>query len=234
MRGLVAMLLIVVMGGCSTTNQVSPSSTASATSSRTPTPTAVTSTPLAAATRSTWAVACGTVSGYEGNTSTAYGTMVLDSPGRSPLKIALTQGFFGSASGNVCVSLVARVPAPIFDGFFPPNTPGFIPEGTLPATKADPAPTGFVVPQACAYVVPPVVGGDQTSWKVDCGAEANRNARGTLAPAFTQQGWTSCGAVTATERWVKPPVMIVVVESSLSPCDYPRFDQLARPATGCQ
>ena len=105
-----------------------------------------------------------------------------------------------------------------------------IPEGTYPATRAVPPPVGFVIPQACVYVAPPLVGGDQGEWKVDCGAEANRNARGTLAPALTQQGWTLCGAVTATATWAKGTARLLIAESSLAPGEYPRIVQPARPA----
>jgi hypothetical protein len=109
----------------------------------------------------------------------------------------------------------------------------YVTEGTYPATAARPAPAGFVVPQGCAFVRPPEVGPDQTNWWVDCGADANRNARGTLGPALAQQGWTACGPATATETYYKGSVRIVVVESSLSPGDYPRFSQATRPANGC-
>ena len=96
-----------------------------------------------------------------------------------------------------------------------------------------PAPVGFVVPQACAYVRPPEVGGDQSNWWVDCGAEANRSARGALGPALTQQGWTRCGPAVGTELFFKGTMRIVVVESSLAPGDYPHLSQAVRPGTGC-
>jgi hypothetical protein len=88
-----------------------------------------------------------------------------------------------------------------------------------------------VIPQACAYVVPPVVGAVQTDWKVDCGA-ANNNARGTLGAALTQQGWTSCGSGLASAQWRKNDVMLTVVESSLAVGDYPRLTQ-SRVAPPC-
>src|SRR5258708_36302887 len=111
---------------------------------------------------------------------------------------------------------------------------GFVNEGTYPATMAKPAPPGFVLPQACAFVRPPEIGADQTSWWVDCGAEANRSARGTLGTALGQQGWTSCGPAAATELFFKGTVRIGVVESSRAPGDYPRVTQELRPATGCR
>jgi hypothetical protein len=81
-----------------------------------------------------------------------------------------------------------------------------------------------VVPQACAYVVPPVVGTVQTEWKIDCAAN-NNNARGTLGVALAQQGWTSCGGGLASAQWRRNDVMLTVSESSLAPGDYPRLSQ---------
>jgi hypothetical protein len=170
-------------------------------------------------------------------TATANGSVVLNSPGRSPLRITLaaprvnpgTQ--FGS--GYVCVTLDAGVPYPIFAGLSAPGADGFIAAGTYPATAAKPAPNGFVVPQACAFVAPPDVGADETNWWVDCGPDANRHARGTLGTALLEQGWTACGPALATELFVKGSLRIVVVESSLAPGDYPRFGQVVRPTPGC-
>ncbi len=184
---------------------------------------------------SSWASVCGTVSDDVASTSTTNGSLVLNSPGRPPLKI--TDLFLtsprspgGGIAGYICTSLQAGVPNPIFGGLWTPNTAGFVAEGTLPATKANPPPTGFVVPQTCAYVVPPLVGGDQNEWKVDCGADANRNARGTLAPALTQQGWTSCGVGLGTASWAKGTARLFIAESSMSPGDYPKLTQPVRPA----
>ncbi len=199
--------------------------------------------PQATAPVATWAVACGTVSDYVRTAPATDGSFVLNSPGRSPLKITLTvartdptEGQFG---GYVCVGVTAGVPYPIFAGLGVPQINGvvpesYVPEGTYPATRAKPAPVGFVVPQACAYVRPPEVGGDQSNWWVDCGAEANRSARGTLGPALTQQGWTRCGPAVGTELFFKGAMRIVVIESSLAPGDYPRLSQAVRPGTGCQ
>lgn len=181
----------------------------------------------------TWASACGIVSDYVGNTSTTSGSLVLNSPGRPPLMVTLTSPRStpgGGISGYICAGLVAGSPNPIFNGLWPPSTAGFVAEGTLPATKADPAPTSFVVPQLCAYVQPPLAGGDQNEWKVDCGATANRDARGTLASALAQQGWISCGVGLGTASWAKGTTRLFVGESSLSPGDYPKFVQPVRPA----
>ncbi len=126
------------------------------------------------------------------------------------------------------------MPAPIFGGLLAPNTPGFINQGSFPATAAQPAPTGFVLPQACAFVAPPVVEAI-TTWSVDCGASANRDARGTLGPAFTQQGWTACGVGLATATWMKAATRITVSEGSGAPGEYPKLTQPTLPpaSTSC-
>jgi hypothetical protein len=182
---------------------------------------------------SSWAATCGTVSDLVASTSTAGGSFVLSSPGRAPLKVALSAANPppGELSGYICASIYGTgAPMAFFAGLWPPATAGFIPEGTLPATKASPSPDGFALPQSCIYIAPPVVGTDQKEWSIDCGATANRDARGTLAPVLTQQGWTSCGSVTATATWAKGTTRLLIVESSGSPGDYPRIVQPVRPA----
>jgi hypothetical protein len=189
-------------------------------------------TPSATA-RATFASVCGTISDFVGDNAQTNGSFVLNSPGRAPLRLTIPAGRLGGiGAGYVCIEVGAGVPYPLFDGFFPEGTRGFINPGTFPATIASPAPTGFVLPQACAYVVPPVVGADQADWKVDCGA-ANNNARGTLGLALAQQGWTSCGAGLATEQWRKNDLMLAVAESSLAAGDYPRLTQFARVISPC-
>jgi hypothetical protein len=234
MRSLcVVALLGALVAACTAAPVVTPSPTPSATVVATAT-SSPTLTP--AATRpTTVAVVCGTISDFVGDNSQTNGSFVLNSPGRTPLKITIPAGRLGgSASGYVCIGVLAGVPYPLHDGFVPGGVRGlFIDPGTFPATTASPSPTGFVLPQACAYVVPPVVGADQTDWKVDCGAANNNNARGILGPALAQQGWTSCGAVTATEHWRKSDVMLAVIESSLAPGDYPRLTQAARVTSPC-
>lgn len=111
--------------------------------------------------------------------------------------------------------------------------PGYLIQGSVPATATSPSPTGFVPPQSCAFVAPPAVGTDTTVWLVDCGAQANDDARGTLGPAFAQQGWTTC-AIGLGSMWAKKNgVMIGVTESSLAPGDYPRITQSARLLSLC-
>jgi hypothetical protein len=216
--------------------KTSPAVTPLSIASVAPTVAAPTPVPLATSTATAWAMACGTVTDFV-NTSTTDGSFVLNSPGRSPLKITLTIARWasgGGVAGYVCVGLDAGATDPLFAGFVPGGVTGFVSEGTYPATMAKPAPEGFVVPQACAFVRPPNVGTDRISWWVDCGAQANRSARGTLGAALGQQGWTSCGPALGTEQFFKGTVRIMVVESSLAPGDYPRFSQDLRAATGCR
>jgi hypothetical protein len=195
--------------------------TATVTVSPSPTPA-----PTASA-ATTVAIVCGIISDFVGDNSQTNGSFVLSSPGRAPLKITIPAGRLGgSASGYVCIGVLAGVPYPLLDGFVPGGVRElFIDPGTFPATTAVPAPTGFVIPQECAYVVPPAVGVVQTEWKVDCGAANNNNARGTLGGALTQQGWTACASGLASAQWRKNDVMLSVAESSLAPGDYPRLAQ---------
>ncbi len=198
-----------------------------ATASPSPSPTPAATTPA------TFAAICGTISDFVGDSGQANGSFTLNSPGRAPIKITIPAARLGgSAAGYVCVEVLAGSPYPLFAGFFTSGTQGFVASGTVPATIAFPAPTGFVLPQACAYVVPPAVGAEQTDWKVDCGS-TNNNARGTLGPALTQQGWISCGSGLAAAQWRKNDVMLAVAESSLAPGDYPRISQFARVSSPC-
>jgi hypothetical protein len=229
MRSIGIALLFVFLAACSpsvNTPSPTPSATVAATASPSATPTAPTR-------PTTLAAVCGTISDFVSDSSQTNGSLVLNSPGRAPLRITIPAGRLGGvASGYVCVGVLGGVPYPLLDGFAPTG-PAFVAPGTFPATAASPAPTGFVLPQACAFVVPPVVGADQTDWKIDCGAANNNNARGTLGPAFVQQGWTSCGAGLATEQWRKNDLMLGVSESSLAAGDYPRLTQIARATSTC-
>lgn len=223
MRSLGIALIFVLIAACGariSTPSPTPPATVAATASPSPTSSA------AATARATFASVCGTIGDFVSDNAQTNGSFVLNSPGRAPIRIAIPAGRLGgTAGGYVCIEVVAGVPYPLFDGFFPQGTSGFVNQGAFPATIASPAPTGFVLPQSCAYVVPPVVGADQTDWKVDCGA-ANNNTRGSLGPALAQQGWISCGAGLATEHWRKNDLMLGVSESSLAAGDYPRLTQV--------
>ena len=231
MRFLGIALVGVLVAACGAgVNTPTPTPSATVVTTATPNPTST----AAASARATFASVCGTVSDFVGDSAQTNGSFVLNSSGRAPLKITIPAGRLGgSASGYVCIGVLAGVPYPIFDGFLTSGTPGFVDSGTLPATTALPAPTGFVLPQSCAYVVPPAVGIAQTDWKVDCGAANNNNARGTLGPSLAAQGWTSCGAGLASEPWQKNDLLLTVSESSLAAGDYPRFSQRARVGSPC-
>jgi hypothetical protein len=188
----------------------------------------------------TFAAACGTMSDGLQITRTS-ATFALNSPGRPPLKIASSgpapiDAMVPSGttqSGYVCLLLDAGVPLPIFAGLVGRGMPGYVVQGTVPATSANPSPTGFLLPQSCAFVAPPTVGTDATVWLVDCGAQANHDARGTVGPALTQQGWASCAIGLGSMYVKKDGVMLGVTESSLAPGDYPRLTQAARMVNPC-
>lgn len=125
-------------------------------------------------------------------------------------------------------------------GEVPATTPTPIPPAvtTPPASPtasptANPTPIGFVLPQGCTYVGSPTVSPDFSQWHFDCGPSANRDARGALDAAFTQQGWTSCGPATARAAWAKGATALSVAESSGSPGDHPTISQSSRAAGGC-
>jgi hypothetical protein len=229
MRALrVVALLGMLLAACTASSLSTPSPTASAT-------VAASASPISniAAEVGPFAAVCGMISEFVADGALTNGALVLNSPGRAPLRITIPAGRLGgSASGYACVGVLAGAPYPLFNGFFPQGARGRVQPGAIPATSASPAPTGFVLPQACAYVVPPVISADQTDWKVDCGA-ANNNARGTLGAALAQQGWASCGTGLATAHWRKNDVMLAIAESSLAPGDYPRLTQLARVVSPC-
>ena len=235
-RGIAAALLLVMSGGCAASSAPDPlvASPTVAPSAAAPTVAVTFSIPAQ------FAVVCGTMS--EGvQISRGNATFTLNAPGRAPLKIASTDPGpidamvpSGTAqSGYVCLLLDAGVPLPIFAGLIGPQMPGYVVNGTAPATSARPTPTDFVLPQACAYVAPPVVGTDSTVWAVDCGAQANHDARGTLGAALTQQGWTTCAIGLGAMQVKKNGVMLGVAESSLARGDYPRLTQFARVISPC-
>lgn len=97
-----------------------------------------------------------------------------------------------------------------------------------PTSSVSARPIGFTLPLGCAYIDQPVVGADQSSWAFECGT--SRDARGALAYPLTQQGWTSCGAVTATASWAKGTARLGIAEGAGGPGGYPKLTQPARPA----
>lgn len=103
-----------------------------------------------------------------------------------------------------------------------------------PSPTIPPRPTttavGFALPSGCAYAASPVVGTDGSQWKFDCGSTANRDARGTLAPAFMAQGWSACGVGLASGTWMKGDLRLIVTEGSggAAPAGLPTLTQPAR------
>jgi hypothetical protein len=77
------------------------------------------------------------------------------------------------------------------------------------------------------------LGADSTVWAIDCGAQANHDARGTLGAALTQQGWTRCAMGLGSMSVKKNGVMLAVAESTLAPGEYPRVTQFARLLSPC-
>ena len=118
----------------------------------------------------------------------------------------------------VCAWLTQGAPMGGFESQVRPGEPGYI---------AHVLPNGFVLPQGCAYIGLPTADAEAlaVSWKVDCGATANRNARGTLSPSFTQQGWVSCASGLASEIWRKDTSRLTVAEGSGAPGEYPTLTQ---------
>jgi len=95
---------------------------------------------------------CGTVSDLVTTTTTTNGSLVLNSPGRTPFTITLTPARWnpeGGVAGYVCAMLDAGMPRPVFEGLsVPGNAEAYVEGNAYPATKAKPFPVGFVVPQA--------------------------------------------------------------------------------------
>ena len=92
-------------------------------------------------------------------------------------------------------------------------------------------PVDFRLPTGCAYMSDAIQAGNGYEWRVDCGVDGNRDARGTLGRALTAQGWMLCSMVTATGLWAKANLNSVVVETSGSPGDYIRFGQHPKSQT---
>ena len=103
-----------------------------------------------------------------------------------------------------------------------------------PLSVVDPTPSLFTLPQGCSFAGVPSSGADQTVWKVDCGAVANRDARGTLGAALDRQGWKACGIGLGSGTWALSRFILVVAESSGSPGDYPTLFQRLNFTDSCR
>lgn len=119
---------------------------------------------------------------------------------------------------NVCVWLLQGAPVGGYESQVRSGESGYI---------AQVLPNGFALPQGCAYVGNPTsdAEGLAVSWKVDCGPTANRDARGMLRTAFSQQGWVSCASGLASEIWRKDTSRLTVSEGSGAPGEYPTLTQ---------
>jgi hypothetical protein len=234
-RGRELAAIALVLAACAPTSVTpasSPTATLGASQTSAPTPT---SPQTVAPTPRGYALVCGTISRFVGDSAQADGVIVLEAPGRDSLRLTIPAGRLGSggASGYVCVQVQRGNPSPLFDGFVPGGVSIFIQEGTIPATAASPAPTGFMLPQACAFVATPSVSPAQIDWLIECGPSKDRDTRGALAPELTRQGWTLCGSGLAVAQWRKGNTALLVSESSLAPGDYPRLTQPAVTPTSC-
>src|SRR5712691_11225204 len=116
---LLGMLIVACTASPASTPSATPSATIHATVAPSPTP--------AASAPGSFAAVCGTVSDFLGDDPQTSGSFVVNSPGRSPLKITVPAGRLGgSASGYVCTEVLAGAPYPLFDGFFTSGTAGFV------------------------------------------------------------------------------------------------------------
>ena len=88
-------------------------------------------------------------------------------------------------------------------------------------------PNLFALPTGCAYVARPTTDDDQVTvrWQFDCGATANRDARGALGPSFTKQGWTMCASGLANQTWRQSTSRLTVAEGAGGAGGYPYLAQ---------
>jgi hypothetical protein len=82
------------------------------------------------------------------------------------------------------------------------------------SARVQPRPDGFVLPPGCGYAGAPTVGTDLSAWKFDCGAGANRDARGALGYSLSQQGWTGCGVGLGSATSMKGDLRLITSEGS--------------------
>lgn len=200
-----------------------------------PAPTSMTITPTAAAApsitktndASLYELSCGVLSANSITTGQGSGANTFELRPSTNLRAGtLGSTLFGGwvspdrpALGTyVCVSLGRGAPMAGFLSQVLSGEPGYI---------AAVLPNGLALPQGCAYVGLPTTDADAVAvtWKADCGATANRDARGTLGPAFIQQGWSSCANGLATEIWRKDTSRLTVSEGTGAPGEYPTLTQ---------
>jgi photosystem II stability/assembly factor-like uncharacterized protein len=71
----------------------------------------------------------------------------------------------------------------------------------------------IALPSGCR-ILSTVPGTDRVEWRLDCGAAMNANARGTLAPVLSGDGWRLCGSGLATATWSKGDAQLSISEAS--------------------
>ena len=104
-----------------------------------------------------------------------------------------------------CGPLTA-VPSPIPPS---PSLPTSLPVRSHAATITPTVVPPFSAPAECSAVAI-----DAQQWRFDCGEQGNRNARGTLNPPLTREGWRMCGSGLATAQWGKAERMVTFSEGS--------------------
>lgn len=242
---------VIALSGCASVSVPVPTPTATAlTTTAAPTvaapvTSAPTTPPTAAPTAPADAVACGSVTAYasdgaqmhltltSGSVSTKYSLQYQFASVRPPADI----GDRLASKTDQLVEVYGRQVPPDSGALNAVGLRDFTATRVAtcsPTLSVAPAAfTGFVLPPGCAYVRPPALAFDQSDRLVDCGAAANRDVRGTLAPGFTQQGWTSCGVGLGTAAWAKGATAISTSEATGSTGDLPRLTQRARTTASC-
>lgn len=104
------------------------------------------------------------------------------------------------------------VPVPTGSAPTEPPSPSLSAAPTPGTSAAAPVARPFVTPADCA--VTPIA---EREWRLDCGEERNRNARGTLGPGLMGQGWRLCASGLASATWAKGEVQVVIAEGSGAP-----------------
>jgi len=221
---LVALVLVPVLGQ----QAANPSPTPVPTAPSTHTPGLVAPTPLATTgAPSGTDVFCGVLSANSITSGQGSG------PGTYELRPATSvrtgaiswERFGGWTTGRpplgtyVCALIAQGAPIGGFQTEVRPNETGYI---------TSIVPNGFVLPPQCRYVgMPSAEDGDRPAvvWRFDCGASGNRDARGSLLAAFTQQGWSPCAPAVAPGTWRKDTSRLTVTEASGAPGDLPTLTQ---------
>lgn len=100
----------------------------------------------------------------------------------------------------------------------PSPSPSASPSRTVTPATFVARPSAFLalrleLPSGCRQIGSSHIG-DTDEYRIDCGMPRNASARDTLVPAFSAQGWSSCGSGLASGSWMKGDIMIVVSEAA--------------------